>query len=63
MNEEEQISVNFPNLQPQFVPRSVVEKWDIIDTNTIGDTVFCKFEDRSYISMGLEDYNRIFNEK
>ena len=56
---ENQVSITFPNLQPQFVPVSVVEKWDIVETNFIGDTVFCKLEDGTTVSMGLEDFNKI----
>ena len=60
MDNEEQINVTLLNIGYQFIPVSVIKNWNIIDTNEIGDTVFCKFEDNSYISMDLKDYNKIF---
>ena len=60
---EEQINVTLPNIGYTFIPVSVIKKWDIVDTNEIGDIVFCRFSDKSYVSMDLKDYNRIFNEK
>lgn len=53
------VKVTTKNLNEFDIVESVVEKWDIKVTNTIGDTIFCEFEGEAF-SMKLEDYNRIF---
>lgn len=63
MKKEDGILVTLPNIGYERIPVSVIKEWDLKSTSTYGDTIFCKFEDNSMISMNVEDYNKIFNKK
>lgn len=60
MEKEEGILVTLPNIGFERIPISIIKDWDIIKTKKIGNTIFCKFDDNSMISIDVEDYNKIF---
>lgn len=56
---ENEVMVSFPNLGPENLKISLVKNWEISNENIIGDTVFFMYAG-TMLSMGLEDYNKIF---
>ena len=52
--------VYFPNEGAYTISKALVSKWKIINTETIGDTIFCKTKDGSTFSIKVDEYNKIF---
>jgi hypothetical protein len=52
--------VYFPNEGAYTINKSLVSKWEIIETKTIGDIIFCKTKDNSSFSINVDEYNKIF---
>lgn len=59
MNDETTV-VYFPNEGAYTINKSLVSKWKIIETETVGDIIFCKTKDGTSFSINVDEYNKIF---
>ena len=58
---KDEVKLTLPNLGEVIITSSVVSKWNIDETNIIGDTVFCKTKGSTF-SMSIEEYNKVFKQ-
>lgn len=57
----EEILIGFPNLDPEYISRSVIEKWLPTDARIIGDTTFFVVGG-THISMETGKFLEIFKD-
>jgi hypothetical protein len=56
---EESIKVGFANEGENWLPISVLKKWEPKNITKIGDTVFFK-QENTYFSMKVVDFNKLY---